>query len=99
MKIIAIEKELEGSSEEDFKKFANDEAKQVWHLYQEGTIREIYFRQDIHTAVIILECIDIEETKKILSSLPFVKNKLIEFELFPLIPYNGFSRLFKQDIE
>jgi hypothetical protein len=99
MKIIAIEQELIGSVEEDFKKHAKDEFKQVWCLYQEAYIREMYFRQDIHNAVLILESRNFEEATEILSSLPFVKNKFIKFDLIPLIPYNGFSRLFKEDIE
>jgi hypothetical protein len=37
---------------------------------------------------------DVEEAKKILETLPLVKENLIEFEIIPLIPYPGFARLF-----
>ena len=97
MKIIAVERELEGSNEKAFKKYAKDEARQVWNLYQEGKIREVYFRQDFPNAVLFLECKDVEEANEILSTLPFVKKSLIQFDLIPLKPYSGYSRLFKED--
>lgn len=70
----------------------------VWNLYKSEEIREIYFggfNSGQKSAVIILECKDVEEAKEILSGLPFVKNKLIYFDIIPLIPYPGFERLFK----
>lgn len=92
MKILALEKECEGKTEEEFQKYSEAEAMQVWHLYKSEKIREIYFRGNQKSAVIILECKDSEEAKEILSSLPLVKNKLIYFEIIPLIPYPGFER-------
>ena len=70
------------------------EAQRVWQLYQEGVLREIYFRQDRSEAVLILECDDIETAKQTLHSLPLVQSGLIEFELIPLGPYPGFARQF-----
>jgi hypothetical protein len=94
MKILAIEKGVEGVSSEDFKPHLKAEAQKVWELQQENIIREIYFRQDESSAVLILECDNMEEAKKILETLPLVKENLIEFEIIPLIPYPGFARLF-----
>ncbi|MGD8780932.1 MAG: superoxide dismutase [Ignavibacteria bacterium] len=96
MKIIALEKELGNNTPEDFVQYSEQEARQVWNLYKSQKIREIYFREDQNTAVIILECRDVAEAKEILSSLPFVKNKLISFDIVPLKPYSGFERLFKE---
>jgi hypothetical protein len=94
MKILAIEKESEGTNPKDFKKHSTDEARKVWELYKSDKIREIYFRGDMNSAVIILECKDVEEAEEILSSLPFIKNELIYFDIIPLKPYPGFERLF-----
>ena len=47
----------------------------VWELQQQGFIREIYFRGDRHTAVLVLECADINHADSILSSLPLVQQK------------------------
>ncbi|MFW9993891.1 MAG: superoxide dismutase [Candidatus Odinarchaeota archaeon] len=95
MKIIAIEKELPGSTPELFKEFSEREALEAWKLYQEGFIREMYFRADKSCAILILESNDLDEANEMLQRLPFVKRGLISFDLVPLKPYPGFSRLFK----
>ena len=95
MKILALEKELSGASAEDYQKYAEAEARQVWQLIKENKIREIYFRQDQDSAVILLECQGVEDANQTLETLPFVKNKLIHFELLALKPYPGLKRLFK----
>ncbi len=94
MKILAIEHELPGAGTEDFQQYARDEACKVWKLYQSDFIRELYFRSDRDEAVLILECASVSEALEILSTLPFVRNKLITFELIPLKAYPGFERLF-----
>jgi muconolactone delta-isomerase len=94
MKILALEKELPGATAEAFRPHLKAEAYRVWELQQSGALREIYFRADQHTAVLILECVDVEEARRTLSSLPLVIAGLIEFEIIPLAPYDGFARLF-----
>ena len=95
MKILAIEKELDGKTSKDFQPFLKEEAMAVWELYKNNILREIYFRADQSSAVLILECKDVNQAKLILSDLPLVKEKLIDFEIIPLAPYPGFERLFK----
>jgi hypothetical protein len=95
MKILAIEKEFAGKTAEDFQPYLEDEAISVWELYQQGVIRELYFRADRTSAVLILECENAEEAKDQLSALPLVKEELIYFDFIPLVPYSGFERLFK----
>ena len=94
MRILALEREKPNTSADEFKPLLDEEAKKVWELYQEQIIREMYFRADRTLAVLILECRDIEEAKYRLSELPLVLAGLIDFDLIPLIPYPGFSRLF-----
>lgn len=94
MKIIALEKELPGSTPEQFKELAAAEARRVWELIQEELIREIYFREGVDSAVIILECCDLQEAGEILDTLPMVEAGMIGFDLIPLKPYPGLARLF-----
>ncbi len=94
MRILALEKELPGSSPDRFKRVAEAEARRVWELIQQDWIREVYFRGDHDSAVIMLECEDLQEAEGILNSLPMVEEKLIKFELIPLKPYPGLARLF-----
>jgi hypothetical protein len=98
MKILALEKEVPGITDEQFTpQLLQQEARQAWVLQQAGSIREMYFSQDKHEAVLILECRDVHEAQSVLASLPLVKAGLLNFTCIPLIPYDGFSRLFSND--
>jgi muconolactone delta-isomerase len=98
MKVLALEHETplaDGAvSATDWQPHLKAEAARAWELYQAGIIRELYFRPDQHTAVLVLECASIAEAQHVLNSLPLVSAGLITFEIIPLIAYSGFSRLF-----
>ncbi len=94
MRILAIERQAESTTAGAFQPYLESEAMRLWELYQAGTVREIYFHQDHSDAVLMLECADLAEAHRALTSLPLVAAKLIAFELIPLKPYPGFSRLF-----
>ena len=94
MKILALEHENSGATPEQFQRHAKEEARAAWEFYQGGIIRELYFRSDQHTAVLVLECASTAEAETFLANLPFVKEGLISFELIPLEAYSGFERLF-----
>lgn len=94
MKILALEKESPNATPGQFSPHLRAEAARVWELHQSGVLREIYFSQDRHEAVLILECVDGAEAHQVLSTLPLAKAGLITFEVIPLVPYSGFARLF-----
>jgi muconolactone delta-isomerase len=94
VKILALEKETPNTTPEQFAPHLKAEAARVWELYKSGQIREIYFRGDCSEAVLMLECVDVEEANSLLNTLPLVKAGLISFEVIPLVPYPGFERLF-----
>ena len=97
MKLIAIEKELDRSIPAEYESILKSESRFVWDFYKQGFIREIYFTQTDHRAVIVLECASYDEAKNLISKLPLVKEKLIEFDILPLVPYDGFERLFQKE--
>lgn len=95
MRILAIERSTPGVSDAQFTpELAASEALRVWELYQAGTLRDLYFRDDEPSAVLMLECDGLPEAGEVLASLPLVVAGLIEFELLPLRAYPGFGRLF-----
>ena len=96
MKILALEKVIPGATAEAFQPHLKAEARCVWELQQSGALREIYFNADQRTAVLVLECADIEEARHLLATLPLVQAGLITFDLIPLLPYDGYARLFAQ---
>ncbi len=94
MKILAIGRDVPGTTDEQFAPHLKAEAARVWELYQSGVLREIYFHQDQPDAVLFLECNTVAEAREILATLPLAREKLIEFDIIPLGPYPGFLRLF-----
>ena len=94
MKLLAIEQDVPGVKPGQFKPHLKAEALKVWEHYQSGTIRECYFRADCSKAVLVLEADNVDEAENILNTLPLVDEGLIRFDIIPLVPYPGFSRLF-----
>jgi len=92
MKIVALEHELPSATTEGFQEHAKDEAQKVWELVQAGVIRETYFRADRSEAVLVLEYPSAEDAREVLSTLPFVQNKLITLKAYP-----DFERLFAKE--
>lgn len=94
MRILALEIERTNAPQPELRALLIEEAKSVWRLYQEGVIREAFFRADRSAAVLILECASAAEAKQRLSQLPLVSAGVIDFDVIPLVPYSGFARLF-----
>lgn len=94
MKILALEHETPAAQADLFKQHGRAEAARAWELVQSGVIREMYFAEPAHTAVLILECPGLDEARAALATLPFVQHGLITFEVTALAPYSGFARLF-----
>jgi hypothetical protein len=97
MKILAIEHEAPEAEPQHFGPYLEAEAAQVYALYQAGVVREFYFHATQHTAILMLECPDVETARQQLSSLPLVQAGLIYFDLIPLVPYPGLARLFHKE--
>ena len=98
MKILAIEHDPPNVTDDQFTEpLLMAEAQRAWEFHQAGIIRELYFRADRHEAVLVLECADADEARSNLDTLPLVREKLIGFELIPLMAYPGFARLFRTE--
>jgi hypothetical protein len=97
MKILAIAKVDPQTTLKKMQPHLEAEVKHAWKLYKEGTCREMYDRQDRTGVVFVLECNSVDEARKILDELPFVREKLIDFDIFPLEPFSYFEMLFRDD--
>ena len=61
MRILAIERQVEGVTDDRFTpELLSAEARRTWELHQVGSIRETFFRADEPAAVLMLECADAE---------------------------------------
>ncbi len=96
MKILAVAKVAPQTTPEKIKPYLEAEVKCAWKLYKEGPVREMYNCRDRRLGVVfILECDNVDEARKALDELPFVREKFIDFEMIPLGPFPYFEMLFK----
>jgi len=96
MKILVMPKPIEGVSREQLLQHSAEEIQAVWQLYAQGVCREFYTRaNEGGRVVLIFESESVEAAKEALATLPFVKLHLIDFDLIPLAPFTGLSRLFQ----
>lgn len=96
MKILALEYESPSADPDLMEAYLAAEARRMLELTQAGILREIYFRAETRQTVLMLECVNAEEARAVLQTLPLVQAELIAFEVIPLAPYNGFSRLIEK---
>jgi len=98
MKILAIEKNIEGANWNNSTNILEEEAHCVYQYYLKGFIREIYFTEE-KNAVLILECESKEHALKLLNTMPLVEKGFTRFELSELNPYTGYERIFLSKIK
>jgi len=97
VRILALERPGRNASGAFKEELLHDEAAAVWKLYVSGVIRDLHFTANDHRAVVMLESSSADDAARALSVLALVRAGLIEFELIPLLPYDGFARLFEPE--
>ena len=95
MKIYGYNTLCEGASLEKMMPLLKDEVSLMWQKQKEGVLREVYLRTDVHLVVIVLECADVDEAKRVMGEFPMVKNNLIEFHFMPVTVFEPFQVLFE----
>ena len=95
MKILVMPKPRPGIPAEELQRYAPAEIRAVWDLYAQGICREFYTRlAEPGRVILMFEAESEEVAQQALSTLPFVQRSLIDFDLIPLAPFAGLSRLF-----
>lgn len=98
MKILAIPKAVSSTSANAFdSQLIDAEVEAVLRLYQADVIREIYTRANSRGVVFVLEGASPEEVKMTLSQLPAVQRGILDIELIPLAPFQGFLRSLQEE--
>ncbi|MBI3512337.1 MAG: superoxide dismutase [Bacteroidetes bacterium] len=98
MKIYAIDKILPSATEENIRGVVVKEALHIWMLYAKDLVREVYFRKDRPGVMLVLECENATEAKRILSTFPMVKAGVIDFEIIPVGHFVPFGTLLDQEL-
>ncbi len=98
MKIIAVDRILPTATEENIRGVVIKEALHTWLLYTKDIVREMNFRKDRPGVVLVLECENAQEAKRILSTFPMVKAGVIDFEIIPVGHFVPFGTLLDQEL-
>ena len=97
MKFLALSRRVAGVTNEQVAAHAAAEALQAFRLMRDGTFDQLYFSAEWKGAVLILQAASREAAQAALATLPMVRERVIEFDLYRLDPYDHFSRLFKDE--
>ena len=99
MKVLALDRIGEGvDPERDIYPHLAEEARAAWENYKGGVLREMYFRMPPERAgaVLILECVDLEEAREVVEALPLTQRGLVGWDLIPLGPFLPLEALFSE---
>ena len=94
MKLLCLDVPLPGASPQAYQPHLVEEARHAWHLYKNGFVREISFRQDRPGVAIIAESDSVDAARQALAEFPLAKVGLIDWEIIPLGPFVGWESLF-----
>ncbi|HEX8035908.1 MAG TPA: hypothetical protein VF510_18780 [Ktedonobacterales bacterium] len=96
MKILVLPKPRVDVPVERLQQHAEEEIRAVWDLYAQGICREFYTRlAEPGRVVLMFESAGVEAAREALATLPFARLNLIDFDLIPLAPFVGLTRLFQ----
>ena len=89
MKVVVVATRKADAKPEEFAPYLADEANHALRMYRDEIVREIYNRTDGKGAIVVLECKDEEEAKRLVGELPLAKAGLLSFEIYGTKPYRG----------
>ena len=97
MKFLALSRRVPGVGNDQVAAQGAVEALQAFRLMRAGTFEQMYFSPEWKGAVLVLQATSREEAEAALATLPMVRDRLIEFDLYRLDPYDHYQRLFKDE--
>jgi hypothetical protein len=92
MRFLAIvRRKNEEFTDEQIAAYLEPEAERVRDLYTQGVFRAVFSRGDVKGAVVELECASLEEANRVMETMPFAQQGMIDIQIIPLLPYRGFA--------
>jgi muconolactone delta-isomerase len=84
------QRRTESFTDAEFAAHAEAEIQQARVLYAEGFIRQIWHRNDVPGACILVEADSEEQVREKLNTLPLMQKGMLAVSIIPLRPYGGF---------
>lgn len=94
MKFLAMSRRIDGAGAQQVATHAVAEALQAFRLMRIGVFEQLYFSPDWKGAVLVIQAETRDAAQLALDSLPMVRERAIEFDLWQLDPYDHYHRLF-----
>lgn len=93
MQVLAIvRRRTEAFSDEQFAPMLEPEAQAIRTLYAQGIVRNVWSREDVLGAALLLEADSLDHARAIVGSFPLVERGMAQVEqLIPLKGYRGFG--------
>ena len=78
-------------TDEDFAAVLPEETEQARRLYADGVVRNIWLREDVRGACLLLEAESLSTAQAAIATLPLAHKQMSEFTIIPPQPYRGFG--------
>lgn len=93
MKTFVILTRRADGEAEAFKRLAKPEVQHVWQGFADGIVRAVHGLVDGPGAALELESATLEDAKRYIQALPYVKENLLHVQYCPLKPFSDFENL------
>jgi muconolactone delta-isomerase len=94
LKFLAMSRRVAGLTDAQVAAQAAAEALQAFRLMRDGVFEQLWFSPDWRGAVLVMHAGAREEAQAALDSLPMVRGRTIEFDLWQLDPFDHYQWLF-----
>ncbi len=93
MKTFVILTRRADAAAEDFKRLSKPEAMAVWQGLAGGIVRAVHGLAEGAGAALEMESATLDEARRYVEALPYVKEKLLDVQYCALKPFPGFESL------
>jgi hypothetical protein len=94
MSILAILRLTPGVDTGRVASHLDDEVRTLWRLYTEGIVTRVHLTDDPSTVVLLLDTPDSTQARTALDALPLIAHGLMTADLYTLLPFLNWQRLF-----
>jgi hypothetical protein len=95
MKILALIDIARGADMHQVRSNLEQELRESWRLYADGTLREAYATATPTRVVFVLEARDVDDARARFAPMPLVAAGLVTIEFEELRPFINWSALFR----
>lgn len=89
--LVMTQRYTDRFAEAEFAAVIPEETEAVRRLYADGVVRQIWLRDDVRGAALIVEANSLEAARAVVDALPLAQRAMSSFTVIALKPYGGFG--------